>query len=380
MAHIALTAYDLETGGVSRVAVYLANGFAAAGHRVTLVLCSDAGDLHDLLSAQLDAAVALVVLRGPRARSRPLGQIASWRALRRWVRRERPDVLLGTSNNISWLTGLALWRLEGKRPALFIKTTNPILRRGDGPLLTAARRRGYARLFGAARAVLTLSEGESRVLAAQFPRQAARFRAVFNPYLTPAFIAPPQADPESGPEPGLLLCIGRLTPQKNFARAIRAFALARAQVPAHHRLASARLVIAGEGPLRAELAALAEQLGLSGSVSLPGFVTDVPALLARAELFVLSSDYEGLPAVVVEALGSGCPVVATECFPAARAVLGDLPQCRVCDLSDAALAAALIAALDDPREAGGLRARAADYALPSAIASHLSAMGLPETA
>ncbi len=375
MAHIALTSYDLETGGISRVAVYLANGFAAAGHRVSLVLCSDAGELHETLAGELAHGAELVLLPGHRPRSRALGQIASFRAMCRWLRTARPDILLGTSNNIAWFTGLSLAGLAGKRPALFIKTTNPILRKADGPLLTAIRRWGYGRLFGAANAVLTLSEAESGVLVGQFPAHAARFRAVFNPYLTARFQVEP-AMLRAADHPPMLLGLGRLSPQKNFARAVRAFALARSQVPPEHPLTRARLVIAGEGPLRGELEALVAQLGLDDAVKLPGFAHDVPALLARAQRFVLSSEYEGLPAVVIEALGSGCPVIATDCFPAARELLDGLPGCRTCDLSSESLAQAMIVSMDETPNAAALRARASDYALPSAIASHLSAMGV----
>ncbi|MDP5102754.1 MAG: glycosyltransferase [Erythrobacter sp.] len=370
-AHIALTSYDLETGGISRVAVYLANGFAAAGHAVTLVLCNAKGDLHETLAAELADGVDLVLMQDQRARSRAWGQVRSFRAMRRWLRAARPDAVLGTSNNISWFTGLALAGLGGKRPALFIKTTNPILRRGDGPLLTALRRAGYARLFGAAKAVLTLSEAESRVLAAQFPQQADRFQAVFNPYVTPAFLAaqPMMGVPDDRP---LLLGLGRLSPQKNFARLIRAFALARAQVRPDHPLAHAHLMIAGEGPLRGELEALVAQLGLEQAVSLPGFAADVPGLFARTSRFVLSSEYEGLPAVVIEALGSGRAVVATDCFAAARELLGGLPACKVCDLSVEALASALMASMAETPIPEHLRARAGNYSLPNAVASHLS--------
>lgn len=373
MAHIALTSYDLETGGISRVAVYLANGFAAAGHRVSLVLCSGQGELHGPLAAQISGSVDLVILREKRSASRALGQIASWRAMRRWLRAARPDALLATSNNISWFTGLSLAGLGGKVPALFIKTTNPILRNGDGPVLTRLRRWGYARLFAASRAVLTLSEAESRVLAGQFPQQAGQFRQVFNPYLTQAMLAAAPTGHGAGQVP-LLLGLGRLSPQKNFARAIRAFALARAEVGPDHPLARAHLQIAGEGPLRAELEALIEALGLGDAVSLPGFANDVPGLLHRADRLVLSSEYEGLPAVVIEALGSGCPVVATDCFVAAREVLGGLVACRVCDLSEQALARALIESLEEVPAADDLRSRAQDYALPSAIVSHLGAI------
>jgi glycosyltransferase involved in cell wall biosynthesis len=370
VAHIALTSYDLETGGISRVAVYLANGFAAAGHQVSLVVCNAQGDLHETLAGLLDNRVEMVTLRTHRRRSRPWEQILSLGAMRRWLRSARPDALVATSNNISWFTGFATFGIGRGGPALFIKTTNPILRAADGPLLTALRRIGYTRLFASAKAVLTLSEAESRVLASQFPQQAARFHAVFNPYLTPAFLSAPAATGDPG-EARLLIGVGRLSSQKNFARLIEAFALARRQVGPDHPLAEAQLMIAGEGPLRGELEALVARLGLQSVVSLPGFAEDVPGLLARARRLVMSSDYEGLPAVVIEAMGRGCPVVTTDCFVAARELLAGLPACAVCDLSSDALALALIASMTQITNGDSLRMRVADYSLANAVESHL---------
>jgi glycosyltransferase involved in cell wall biosynthesis len=103
----------------------------------------------------------------------------------------------------------------------------------------------------------------------------------------------------------VIVAAGRLTPQKDFATLLRAFAL----LPD----AGAKLVIYGEGPLRSELESLVAGLGLSGRVSLPGFVGDLPAEIAASDLFVLSSRWEGLPGVLLEALAVGTPVVATDC-------------------------------------------------------------------
>lgn len=370
MAHIALTSYDLETGGISRVAVYLANGFVSAGHQVSLVLCNAQGNLHETLAGMLDDRVKMVTLRRRFWSSRPLEQLLSLGAMRRWLRLARPDALMATSNNISWFTGFSTFGMNGERPALFIKTTNPILRRGDGRLLSSLRRIGYARLFTSAEAVLTLSEAESRVLASQFPRQAERFHAVFNPYLTSALLST-SASTGNTCESRLLVGVGRLSSQKNFARLIEAFALARRKVGADHPLAEAQLMIAGEGPLRGELEALIARLGLQSVVSLPGFTEDVPSLLGRASRFVLSSDYEGLPAVVIEAMGRGCPVITTDCFVAARELLTGLPACEVCDLSSRSLAQALIASFAQATDGDSLRTRVIDYSIDSAVESHL---------
>lgn len=114
----------------------------------------------------------------------------------------------------------------------------------------------------------------------------------------------------------VVLSIGRLSRQKNYPLLIRAFA----------RLAGesdVRLVILGEGEDREALEALVAELGLEDRVDLPGFVDNPYAYLARSALFVLSSDWEGLPSVVIEALAVGCPVVSTDCPSGPREILED---------------------------------------------------------
>src|SRR6185503_9029583 len=95
----------------------------------------------------------------------------------------------------------------------------------------------------------------------------------------------------------------------------------------------ARLTILGDGPLRHSLEALARSLGIADRVDTPGY-GDVLPRLRQADLFVLSSDYEGLPAVVLEALASGVPVVTSDSFLAAREMLEGAPGCAVVPIRD----------------------------------------------
>ncbi len=108
----------------------------------------------------------------------------------------------------------------------------------------------------------------------------------------------------------------------------------------------ARLVLLGDGPLRVRLAAHAARLGIADRVSMPGHVATIREALDQARLYVVSSDYEGYPAVAIEALAAGVPVVATDCSPAMREILCDPIRGTIVPSGDtAALAAAIDARL-----------------------------------
>ena len=145
------------------------------------------------------------------------------------------------------------------------------------------------------------------------------------------------ADLEIGAATTTFVTIGRLSPEKNQARLIRAFAI----VHARHPLT--RLVIVGAGPLKAELGALIRDLNLSEAITLTGALTNPYPVLAAADCFVLSSDYEGAPMVILEALVLGRPVVTV----AFASVHDALPNAAglVVPQTDVALAAGLTAFL-----------------------------------
>jgi glycosyltransferase involved in cell wall biosynthesis len=115
-------------------------------------------------------------------------------------------------------------------------------------------------------------------------------------------------------EPAVILALGRLVPQKDFGMLIRAFAQVR-------RARAARLLILGEGPERDGLAAAIAENGLQDDVQLPGWTVNPYPYMARSRLFVLSSRWEGLPTVLIEALFCGVEVVSTDCPSGPREIL-----------------------------------------------------------
>jgi len=155
----------------------------------------------------------------------------------------------------------------------------------------------------------------------------------------------------------VLLAVGRLTRQKDFPTLLRAHARLRESRPV-------RLVILGEGGDRAALEALARELGTEGDVALPGFDPNPFAAMAAADVFVLSSRWEGFANVIAEALACGTKVVSTDCPSGPAEILEDGIHGRLVPVGDIdALATAMGEALDAPADREALRTRADDFAL-----------------
>jgi glycosyltransferase involved in cell wall biosynthesis len=139
--------------------------------------------------------------------------------------------------------------------------------------------------------------------------------------------------------------VGRLSEEKGHDRLLAAFARV---APSR---AGWRLVIAGEGPLRADLEALRDRLGLRERVDLPGLVRDVSGLFARADVYVLASRREVFPMALCEAMANGVPAVAMEYRPGVREIVRDGMDGVVVPAGDVpALAAAMGRLMDDPME------------------------------
>jgi glycosyltransferase involved in cell wall biosynthesis len=157
-------------------------------------------------------------------------------------------------------------------------------------------------------------------------------------------------DPNPDGDVPTIVAVGRLSPQKAFDVLIRAHAQARPR-------AMHRLLIVGEGEERSKLEGLAAELGVADTVAMPGFDLNPYRAMRSADALCLSSRYEGMPSVLVEALVLGCPVIATDCVAGVGAVLDDGAHGALVPPDDAgALAEAIVQHLADP---GTLQAKAA---------------------
>lgn len=351
MARLLFHVPSLIGGGAERVWVLMANEMARRGHEVTLLVWNGEGPNASLRSP----AVELVDFAMP-IRNEGFGKPATLRGLVRmagWLRRHRADAVFSAPEFANLLTAAAL-TLAGSRARFF-----PSFHAAASHAADKAGSRLAQSLVGLmahrATRLIAVSNGIAADLRTRLPTE--RIVVIHNPLPPPA----PAAEPVEPWEQSLIAArqagipviasAGRLSPVKDHRTLVEAFALMRAERPA-------RLVIFGEGPLRAELETLIAARRLAGDVLLPGFVP--PSVCYRqADLFALSSTSEGFGNVLVEAMAAGVPVVSTDCPHGPREILEDGRLGALVPVGDApALARAMAAMLDRPTPRDLLQARA----------------------
>lgn len=333
MHHIAIFLPSLRGGGAERVMVTLANGFAARGHRVDLVLAQAEGPY----LTEVAPAVRVVDLNKRRV-------MASLLPLVHYLRRERPDAMLSALNHANIVAILA--RKIARVPLrLVVSERNSLVSLGGG-----TRGRLFRSLmrwcYPMADLVISVSRDGARELVTELGLPDRLVTAIPNPVPVEEIRARAAVPPDHPwLTPGSLpvaLAVGRLEPQKDYPTLLRAFALLR-------RNRKARLVILGEGSLRPALERQIHELGLNEFVALPGFQPNPFGWMAACDLYVMSSRYEGFPNSLVQAMACGARVVSTDCPTGPAEILEDGRWGRLVPVGDAeALAKALEEAIDDP--------------------------------
>ena len=360
---IAFLVRGLDGGGAQRDAILLANELQRLGRPSAVVALEAAGHLRDLVATE----VSLIDLGS----GNKLRLAAAIGPLRRLLIRGRPAVLVSSEAGANAVVVLAsrLVPLRQRPKIVLREVASPAAARLRDPYWQ--NRLGYRLApfaYPAADRVLTFTEGARHDLIAGFGVPADKVVSLgANAVLTPA-MRQGLAELGRAPEPGLIVSVGRLSPEKGFADLIEAFALLRASRPA-------RLEILGEGSGRPRLEALIADKGLQGEVELPGHFADPLPRLARASLFVSASSHEGLGNALIEAMAAGVPVVATDAPHGPREILlgGQLgPLVPVGDVG--ALARAMADVLEAPTDSTRLQDRAADFTVEVAAERFLAVL------
>ncbi len=280
---------------------------------------------------------------------------ASLRQLGALARQIDPDCM------VSFLTraNVANAWVSAKRgtPAIISERINTGAQLGAG-LRGVVTRRIVRFTYPKASRVIGVSLGVGEALARDYGVERSRIDVIANPVDIDEIRARASDETPDVPEDPYTFAMGRLVPKKNFALLLRAFA--RAGLPG-------RLVIAGEGPERDALLELGRELGLADRVLLPGFVANPYPLLSRARTFVLSSNAEGFPNALVEAMSLGIPAIATNCADGPAEILAGVRREEVSGSVEAP--AGLLVPVDDPQAMSEALIKVQDSELRNKLAS-----------
>lgn len=335
-------------GGVESVRLRLDRYFVQAGFGVDLLLVDERNDV----AAIVPEGVRVINLNARRLRS-------SIRPLVRYLKEEKPDAFQASMWPLTSI-GILAHRLAGSKARMIVSDHNmlSIQYSGSGFLHRLALKASIAASYPRADACI----GPSRGVVDDVARLAGLPRACFEVIHNPLALALDQT-PDTGVaeaawggwEGPRILSVGRFKSQKNHALLIRSFKRLLA-------VRDARLMIVGTGQLLDETRAVASVEGIADKVLTPGDVTDPRPYYQAADLFVLSSDYEGFCNVIVEALAFGLPVVSTNCPSGPSDVLDNGRYGRLVPVGDAgALAKSMVEALDTEHDHDALRRRASCF-------------------
>ena len=359
--HVAMYMPSLRGGGAERVMLGLATGFCKQGVLVDLVLVKAEGEY----LSEVPGGVRLIDLDSPRTAASVLKFI-------RYLRQERPDVVLSAlapTNVVALVAKLMLrsrFRLVVRQDSTFTEELD------KGSFKERSVLRLLSWLLPAADEIVSVSQGVADDLRAVAPAAAHKVTTIYNPVVATDHIEKAAAPVEhpwfNGGDVPVILSVGRLTPVKDHATLLTAFAEVVRSRPA-------RLVILGVGPERENLLELAESLEVSQHLDLPGFKANPFAYMSKSRIFVLSSLYEGLPTVLIEAMACGTPVVSTDCRSGPREILEDGKWGRLVPVGDwRSMAEAIMETLDNPIPSDQLISRASAFSADASIDRYLEVL------
>ena|ERR1700704_2521132 len=237
-------------------------------------------------------------------------------SLARLLRHLAPAVTLSFLNRSNCVNVISSKLL--KYPCIISERTHPTTRFGTG--LSAVITKAIMRLaYPRADQVIAVSEGVRDDLMENFGVHGAKIRVIYNPIDMDRICERALEAPSTNVPQSYIVSAGRLVPSKNFRLLIESY---------RSSGIDESLVILGEGEERRELERLVSSLGLDGRVILPGHMQNPYPIIGAARLFVSSSNLEGFPNALIEAMALGCPVVATDCDTGPMEILAGNKRAR----------------------------------------------------
>lgn len=350
---------SLYGGGAERAALKLFKGMSELDFTLDLVLADATGPYLN----QVPEKVRVVNL----AAGRVLKAILP---LARYLRQNKPYALISHMEYANVAAVLAK-EISGTKTKLFLVEQNNLSAslNNDKSILSKALSVLVKFLYPRADRIISVSTGVANDLKSIHGLAEEKVCVIYNPIVEKELIAKAK-EPLEHPwfqkgEPPVFIGVGRLSEQKDFLTLIKAFKILREQ-------RMARLMILGEGELRTELETLIDSLGLTEDISLPGFVDNPYAYMHNAAAFVLSSRWEGLPTVIIEAMACGCPVVSTDCPSGPFEILAGGKYGDLVAMGDTvALSNAMLNLINASVSRDILQQRAQDFSMEKSISDYL---------
>lgn len=297
-------------------------------------------------------------------------------ALKRYLQTEQPVVMFSDKDRVNRTALLANY-LAGSKTRMILSqgTTVSIDLAHRGWLERCIQKFSMGRLYRHAYNVITVASRVADDMSAYTGLPRESITAVPSPYIPQALLDEPQPLPDhhwyAEPHIPIIIGVGELSNRKDFATVIRGFAKLRQHT-------ECRLIILGKGREHDALSALAVELGVAKDIDLAGFQPNPYRFMAHAALFVTASRWEGLPAVICEALAVGTPVIASKA-PGHCEALQDGKVGALFDFGDdTRLAELMQSSLRANTAVGGLKDAARAYEIEAATSCYLQAFGLPE--
>lgn len=326
----------------------MANELARRGLRVDMVLAEAEGVFIEMLVP----SIRVVDLKSPTLKGYAL-------ALSKYLKREVPDALLaqGEEAGVAAILARLISRVSTRMVLVCHSTISQYVPRARDfkvRFLPGLMRLTYPR----ADHVVAVSSGVADDLAQTIGLSRAGVHVIPNPSITSGFLGFTPEKPEhrffASGRP-VVVAVGSLVAAKDYPSLLEAFSMV-------IRNQDMRLIILGEGSERASLEALVSHLGLGDLVDLPGFVDPPWSFMAYSSVFVLSSAWEGLPTVLVEALALGCRIVSTDCRSGPREILEGGRYGKLVPVgSPSDMAKAILGVIDRPIDVLGQKERARDF-------------------
>lgn len=356
--------FDQFPGGVERMNLHLLAGFSKRGYDIDLLLFTAEGPL----LSQIPDNINVIDFGNPRL----LGSVTK---LLVYFKHNKPSIMYCTSTDRGFAAMLAkILSMSGTHIIIGMRTQESMLPYDPSSIKQNLLRRLKKILCPLASLFIPVSYGVAEDTIDNLGVSRGKIKVIYNPVVTEKLkenMQKPVSHPWiSEKTQTVILAVGRLEPQKDFVTLIQAFQQVIQQI-------DSKLIILGEGSQRQMLTELIDELSLSEQVDMPGFVDNPYAYMKNADLFVLSSKYEGLGNVLIEAMACGCPIVSTNCPSGPSEILDDGEYGTLVPVEDIqSLSNAMVKVLKQEHDIGKLLQRAEYFSEDRIIDEYIEALQL----